>query len=207
MNMTLFKIWEYLKDHWKCIVTGILAGLVVVAIVFALPLVTISTETTETDYTTEFRQEAYAVNEPYIAREVTGKMEVIASGLYKVVPSGVVIPFYVEKPDTWLVGNFQNTIPGSFTIFSDTNRVIWETFGSVSVINLPLPTGSYQARFRENIMWAEDCYIHLAKKWTEVEQVTKYQEVIRYRQVPVKVERQKTFIKQEKISIWKHLFS
>jgi hypothetical protein len=117
------------------------------------------------------------------------------------------IPFYVENPDTRLVGYFLNTIPGSFTILSDINRVVWETFGSTSVINVPLPPGSYQAKFHEDIMWSEDCYIHLAKKWTAVEQVTKYQEVIKYRQVPVKVEKQKTVIKQEKISIWKHLFS
>ena len=207
MNMIHLKIWDFLRDHWKGMVAGVLVGFALVAIVFALPLVTMSTETTDTEYATELRQEAYAVNEPYIIEETNEGMQVIASGFYKVVPNGVVIPFYVDKPNARLVGQFENTIPGSFTVFNVSNHIIWEILNSSrGIIDLPLPQGPYQAKFQENVMWGEDCYIHLAIKWTEVNQVTKYQEVIRYRQVPVQVERYKTTVKEEKISIWGYLF-
>ncbi len=207
MNMIHLKIREYLTDNWRGIVVGVFIGFALVAIIFALPLVTISTETTDTEYATELRQEAYAVNEPYITEETNEGTQIIASGFYKVVPNGVVIPFYVDKPNTRLVGQFENTIPGSFTVFNTNNHIIWEVLNSSrGAIDLPLPQGAYQARFQENVMWGEDCYIHLAVKWTEVNQVTKYQEVVRYRQVPVQVEKYKTTVKEEKISIWGYLF-
>jgi hypothetical protein len=205
MNMLHLKIWEYLKDHWKGVIAGIIIGFALVAIIFALPLITVSTETTETEYATEFKQEAYAVNEPYITEKINERMQVISSGFYKVVPAGVVIPFYIDKPDARLVGWFDNTIQGSFTVFNVSNHIIWETLGSRGVIDLPLSPGSYKAKFQENVMWGEDCYVQLAIKWTEVEQITSYQEVIKYRQVPVQVERYKTTVKEERVSVWRYL--
>lgn len=206
MNNIHLNIREYLEGHWKCLVAGVAGTFAVVAIIFALPLVTVSTEATETEYTTEFRQETYAVNEPYVTREVSERSRVIASGFYTVVPSGVWIPFYVDKPDARLIGQFENTIAGSFIVFSDASHIVWEMRGSRGMIDLPLPSGLYQARFREDVMWGEDCYIHLALKWTEVEQVTRYRPVINYRQVPVQVEKYRTTVKEERISVWKYLF-
>jgi len=52
------KFWEDKPDNWKPLVGGIITAFVLIAIIFALPLKVISTETTETYYVTEMKQEA-----------------------------------------------------------------------------------------------------------------------------------------------------
>lgn len=198
--------WDYKENNWQPFVAGIIAGFILVAIIFALPLKTVSTETTETYYTTEIKQEPYMVIEPYVTREVYEQTKVFADGYYKVVPSGIIIPVYIDRPDAQLIGKFENPIPGSFVILTTPNRIIWETFGSRGNIDLLISPGQYLARFQENIMWGEDCYIYLAMKWTEAQEVTKYKEITKYREVPVQVEKQRTIIKQDRISIWKQIF-
>ena len=200
------KFWEDKSDNWKPLVGGIITAVVLIAIIFALPLKVVSTETTETYYVTEMKQEAYSVSEPYVTEEVYEKTEVFADGFYTVVPSGIVTPFNIDKPDAHLVGKFENSIPGSFVIMTATNRIMWETFGNRGSIDLPLAQGQYRAKFQENVMWGEDCYIYLAMKWTETQQVTKYKEITKYREVPAQVEKQRTIIKQNRISIWAQIF-
>jgi hypothetical protein len=56
-------------------------------------------------------------------------------------------------------------------------------------------------------MWGQDVSIYLALQRSEVKQVTQYREVTYYRDVPVQVEKQRTITAQEKISLWKYLFS
>ena len=200
------KFWEDTSDKWKLFVAGIIAAFVLIAIVFALPLKIISTEITETYYATETKQEAYTVSEPHLTEEVQEKIEVFADGFYKVIPSGITIPFNIDKPDAELVAKFENPISGSFIIITTPRRIIFETYGSRGDINLLIPPGQYLARFQESVMWGEDCYIYLAVKWTETQQVTKYNEITKYRDVPVQVEKQRTIVKKDGISIWEQIF-
>jgi len=200
------KFREDKSDNWQPFVGGIITAFALIAIVFALPLKVISTETIETYYVTEMKQEAYSISEPYVTEEILEKTEVFADGFYKVIPSGIIISFNIDRPDAQLVGKFENPIPGSFAIITSANRILWETLGSQSAIDLPLSQGQYLARFRENVMWGEDCYIYLAMKWTEVQEVTKYKEITKYREVPVQIEKQRTIAKQDRISIWKQIF-
>jgi hypothetical protein len=197
---------RFLEGERKLSVGIIIATLILIAIVFALPLRTITTETIETYYVTEIEQEAYSVSEPYITEEVYEKTKVFADGFYQVVPSGIIIPFNIDKPNAQLVGQFENPIPGSFAIITSANRILWETLGSRGDIDLPLSQGKYLARFRENVMWGEDCYIYLEMKWTEAQEVTKYKEITKYREVPVQVEKQGTIVKQYRVSIWEQIF-
>ena len=199
------KFLEDASDKWKPFVAGIITAFILIAIVFALPLKIISTETTEIYYVTEMKQEAYTVSEPYLTEEVYEKIEVFADGFYKVIPSGIIIPFNIDKPNAQLVGKFENPIPGSFVIITTPARIIWETFGSRGSIDLLISPGQYLARFQESVMWGEDCYIYLAVKWTETRQVTKYNEITKYREVPVQVEKQRTIVKKDRISIWKQI--
>ncbi len=199
------KFWEDALGKWKPFVAGIITAFVLLIIVFTLPLKVISTETTETYYITEMKQEAYTVSEPYVTEEAYEKNKVFADGFYKVIPSGIIIPFNIDKPNAQLVGKFENPIPGSFLIITIPNRILWETFGSRGNIDLLISPGEYLARFQENIMWGEDCYIYLAVKWTETQQVTKYNEITKYREVPVQVEKQRTIVKKDGISIWKQI--
>lgn len=197
---------ETITNNWKVFGAGIITGLALVAIIFALPLKVIHTATTETYFVTEMKQQPYTVNEPYITEEVYEKTKVFADGFYKVVPTGIVIPFYIDKPEAKLVGKFENPIPGSFTITTAANYIIWETFGNRGTFDLSLPPAQYRAKFQENIMWGQDCYIYLAVTWTETQQVTRYRESTRYLEVPTQVEKQRTIVKQERISIWKQIF-
>jgi hypothetical protein len=207
MNLILSDIIDYVKYHCKIVIAGIIVVLAVVAIVFTLPIITITNETTQIEYSIEMSQESYVENEPLITTELVEKTKVIATGLYKVVPSGVIIPFSIEKVGSTLVGQFDNSIPGTYTVLSDIKRIIWETKGAKGTVNLPLPPGNYYARFREDVMWGEECRLHLAIQWSEIEQVTRYQQVVKYREVPNQVEKQKTVTTEDKISVWKHLFS
>jgi hypothetical protein len=207
MKTILSAFLDYLKGHWKVLVAGIFVGFTLVAIIFTLPLVKINHETTHTDHSIETRQESYLANEPYYTLELVEKTKVIASGFYKVIPSGIVIPFTVDKAGSRLVGRFENDIQGSFNVLSVSNNIIWEMLGASGTIDLPLLPGDYSARFRENLMWGEDCYIHLAIVWAEAEPVIRYNQVIKYNEVPVKVERQKTIITEYRISVWKYLFT
>ena len=201
------KIWEGIKDNWQFLVAGILVGFALIAIIFALPLKTVSTETTEIYYVTEMKEEPYSVQQPYTTEEVHEKTEILIDGLYKIVPGGVVVPFYIDKPDARLVGEFENPISGMFVIIDARNHIIWEKLGSRGTIDYPISEGKYKAKFREDVMWSEDCYILLTMKWSEVEQVTKYKEVTEYREIAVQIEKQRTTIKQDRISIWKHIFN
>lgn len=197
---------EAIPNNWKVFLTGIIVGLALIAIIFALPLKVIFTETTETYLTTEITQQPYTVNEPYTTEEVYERTEVFADGFYKVVPTGIVIPFYIDRPDARLTGKFENPIPGSFSIITAANRIVWETFGNRGTFDLSLPPAQYRARFQENIMWGQDCYIYLAVKWTETQQVTKYIERTKYLEIPTQVEKQRTIVKRERISVWKQIF-
>ena len=205
VNVAL-KLLETIRNNWKIFGAGIITGLVLIAIIFTLPLKVIPAETTETYYVTEIKQEPYTVSEPNMAEEVYENTKVFADGFYKVVPKGIIIPFYIDKPDAQLVGKFENPIPGSFVIMTATNRIIWETLGSRGTVELPLSPAQYRAKFQENVMWGEDCYIYLAMTWTETQQVTKYKEATKYREVPIQVEKQRTTTKQERISIWEQVF-
>ena len=200
------KFWKDKTDNWKPFVGGIITAFIFIAIVFALPLKVISTEITETYYVTEMQQETYSVSEPYLTEEVYENTEVFADGFYTVVPSGVIIPLNINKPEANLVGRFENPFSGSFVILNTANRIIWESLGNRGNIDLPLSQGQYRARFQESAMWGEECYIYLAMKWTEIQQVTKYKEITQYREVPVQVEKQRTVVKQNRISIWEQIF-
>jgi len=200
------KLWENKTYNWRPLVAGIITALVFIAIIFALPLKVISTETIETYYVTEMQQEAYSVSEPYITEEVYEKTEVFANGFYKVTPGGIVIPFTIDRSDAKLVGNFENPFPGSFVVFNAANRIIWELLGNRGSIDLPLSRGHYRARFQESVMWGQDCYIYLAMQWTETQQVTKYKEITKYQEVPVQVEKQRMIVEQHRISLWAQIF-
>jgi hypothetical protein len=184
------------------IAIGALAGLIVQIILLNLPIVTVSTETREPYYVTETSYQPYASNEYPITEQSVQKNIVIADGYSKVVPSGVIVPFQIDRPGSRLTGTFENTIPGSFVIYNSSNRIIWEKLGNRGNLDLNLPPGSYKAKFQENLMWGEDVYIYLAIEWDEVAQGTTSQEISGYREMPVIVSKERVVLKDVKYSIW-----
>jgi hypothetical protein len=201
-----FKIVSYFKDHWRGFALGAGIGIVVLAIVFSLPLVPVVTETVKTEYVTELKHEPYTETEPYVTSGTSEKTRVIASGFYRVIPSGIEIPFVIDKSDSRLVGQFDNTIQGSFTVFDAASHIVWEALASKGTIDLPLSQGQYRARFRENLMWGEECYISLSIKWIEIEQLTSYREVMKYQQISINVPKYVKVSRVEQITVWQYLF-
>lgn len=185
---------------------GSILTIIIIAIVFALPLKTIRSEHTESYYETATMEESYTVTEPYVAEERQQHTAVLVDGYYISSPAGISVPFSVDRTDTALMVAFDNPFTGTFAIVKQPNLVIWQTRGSGGETELALAPGDYLARFRETMMWGQDCYIYVAQQWSETEQVTQYREVTRYREVPVRTEKERTVIEEEKISLWKHIF-
>ena len=191
-------------NAWK-VAAICLASIIVVSVIFAIPLKTVPYQTTETYYDTEMKRESFVVDEPHVTEELHEKSETICDGFCTVVPGGVDIHFYVDKPDVRLAAKFECPIPGGFYIYSSSGRIIYEELGAQGAFEIPLPEGRYKARFRESVMWGEQVYIRLVIKWTETEEVTVYKEVTKYREVPVQVEKQRTVTRHEKVSMWEWL--
>ena len=202
-----FGSWREYKDYWKPFVAGVVLCCALLAIIFALPVKTVTTETVESYYVTEIKREAYTVTEPYTAEEVQEQTRVIADGYYTSVPLGITFPFTIGEPDARLVGTYENPFTGTFKVTALPNKIVWEKLGSRGDIDVLLCEGEYQATFQENIMWGQDCYMYLAVQWLEMIEVTRYREITKYRDVPVQVEKQRTTTGQEKMSVWKYLFN
>jgi hypothetical protein len=194
------------NSYWRFFAGGLAVVVILVSIVFALPLKTVTEEWTETYYATEMKKEAYTVTEPFTSDQAQVKEKVLINGYYGVLPGGTSVPFYIERPSAQVQGRFENIIPGGFTITGIGNRIIWERLAGRGSFDLALPQGWYQANFREDILWGEQVYIYLVTKWTEQEKTVVYNTVTRYRDVPVQVEKRKVSQEQRKVSIWQDIF-
>lgn len=203
------KEWFIRKDifGWKLIAFGAVCLLVLISIIFAFPLKNAPYQVTEIYRTTEMKQESYTDTEPYIVRELTEKTKVLFDEYRLTVPIGIDIPFAIDKPDAQLMVSFECSVPGGFYVFTVASHIIYEQRGSSGSFELSLEEGDYKARFSENMMWGEQVHIQLAMQWTEMEEVIKYKEVTKYRDVPVEVEKQRDITEYKNISMWKWLFS
>jgi hypothetical protein len=193
------------RPHFKLIAWSAVS-LIAVCILFALPILTVAIETVAPYQVTEVNNQPYTTTEYYAQQSPVEKSIVISDGYYTVVPSGIIIPFSVDKSGARLTGTFINTIPGSFVIYNSANRIFWEDLGNAGTIDIPLQPGHYKAKFQENIMWGEDVYIQLRLVWNEVESYTASKEITKYQQVPVTVEKQGKQIREDRMSIWQLIF-
>lgn len=189
------------KKIWL-VAIGAVAGFIILIMLLTLPIITVSRETLEPYYVTGTNYQPCKLTE-YVTTETSIQKDIIISdGYYTVVPSGITIPFQIDRPDSRLTGKFENSIPGSFLIYSSTNHIIWEQLGSRGNIDLALPPGNYTAKFQENLMWGEDVYIYLAITWNEIEHGTTAQEISSYCETPVAVSEERIVLKEDKYSIW-----
>lgn len=196
-----------MEDSAKRVVTiGLSSAIVLTCIVFAIPLKTVPYQSIETYYDTEMKREPYVADERYVTEELREKSETLFDGSPYSVPSGINIPVSIDKANAQLVGSFELPAPGGFYIYSSSGRIIYEKLGKRGTFEISLPEGEYEALLRENVMWGEQVYLRLIVKWTELEEVTKYTKVTKYREVPVQVEKQRTVTKYRKASLWKLLF-
>ena len=196
-------------NTWKFTKIGIGSAVVLVSAVFAIPLKSVPYQIIETYYATETKQESYVDREPYVVEELREKSETIFDGHRYMVPSGVVIPLKIDKPDVQLVASIKNDIPVAFQIYSlPSGHIIYEKLGITDkTLTISLSEGNHKAVFRESVVWGKEIYLCLVTEWTELEEITKYKDVTKYREVPVQIEKQRTVTQYEKKSIWQLIFS
>jgi len=190
-----------LKRHesWIIVVSFVL-GLVFQFLLLNLPIITITTQTSEPYYVTEVSYQP--VNGDGGSGQTETPADVVADGYFTVVPAGVILPFRVDSDGAHLAGTFENTIPGSFVIYNSANRIVWEKLGNRGTIDIDLPSGSYRAKFQESTMWGEDVYIYLALTQPASTASTTPQETARYQAVSTLVRKENVVSRQEKVSLW-----
>jgi hypothetical protein len=195
-----------IKNNWNVYLAGVLTPLVIIVILFAIPMKTVTVENTVTYHDIETINEPYTELEPYVSYTDSSNTRVLINGFFKVVPNGVSVPFTIDKLNSRIIGHFENTIPGRFAILGIGDRVVWETTGSRDIVDLKLEPGNYKALFKEDVIWGEDCYIFLTAQWGESKSVVEYREVTKYHKVPVEVDKQQTSEKQITIPLWNYIF-
>jgi hypothetical protein len=190
----------------KYLFIGLAVAIVLACTIFIVPLKDVPYEVEYTYYDTEINKEPYTVIEPFITEQLNEKTRILFNDFRIVVPAGVNVPFTIDKPNARLTGSFENSVPGGFYIYSFVNHIVFEKLGDRGNFEISLPEGNYRALFRENLLWSEHVYIFLAMKWSEIDNVTKYREVTRYREIPVEVEKKAAVIEYDKVSMWKFIF-
>jgi len=190
----------------KLVTIGLGSAMALTCIVFAIPLKTVPYQTVETYYATEMKQESYVTDEPYVVKELCEKAETLFDGFSYSVPAGINISLSIDKPNAQLAASFELPAPGGLYIYSSSGHIIYERLGKQGAFEISLPEGEYRVLLHESLIWGEQAYMRLTVKWTELEEVTKYKEATRYREVPVQVEKQRTVTKHKKASIWELIF-
>lgn len=190
------------------IIIPVVVGVVIIAIcvVFSLPLKNVEYETVETYYETEMQREPEVVNEPYTVEQQVERSQVFLEGKHIMVPHGIGTNFEVDRDNTELYVSFSSTSPGICNVFTASSHIIYELNGSDGTFTLPLERGAYSVRFREDLMWGEEIYMHVELRWPETVEITQYREVTTYREVPVQVEKERTVWNSEKVSMWQWFF-
>ena len=190
----------------KIIITVLISAIVLICIIFAIPFNTVSYEAIETYYETGIKQESYIAKEPYTTKELVDKQETIFNDRPYSVPFGTNVPVSITKSSAELIGHFELPGRGGIRIQSPSGKIIYEQLGQQGDFQISLPQGEYTVVLRDSMVWGEPVYLNLVLKWTEAEEVTKYREVTKNREVPVKVGKQRSVTRYKKASLWEMLF-
>jgi hypothetical protein len=219
---------------WRAIAIGLgLIVAVFFIFLFAVPLVKVPVQVVENYTETEYKDEAYTESEPYttqVTTEVTeSKSETLYDGSlvelwHRVMPDrwGTEVYFSLD-----LIGKSNPVVSGSWEI-GDVFNTFYVTITDPRFINVYQYRGSQSTAQSDDfeftpklsgiyVMRFSTDYIRLIKyarltmvfKWdeitTETTERTDYNEVTKHRQVPVKVTKQRTVTKYERVSVWRFL--
>ncbi|MBM3154100.1 MAG: hypothetical protein FJ008_02065 [Chloroflexi bacterium] len=222
-------------NTWRAVALFLVLIILLVGIGFSVPLVKVPVATTETYTETEYKEEAYTVVETVPAQTTTASTTTNSITFFdgtlfemgaSVMPDrwGTEVKFKLDIPGktnprvtgSWIVENFPFAVYVS--IVSPDNMFAYQHKGAEASLQtddfefVPTVSGVYTMRFSSDYVRSSK-YIRLtlALKWDEpssgaAPQATITKEVIKYRQVPVQVQKQRTVVKHEKASVWQLLF-
>jgi hypothetical protein len=222
------------ESIWRTIAIGLGSIVAVICILlFAIPLVEVPVQVVENYTETEYKDEAYTESEPYttqVTTEVTeSKSETLYDGSlvelwHRVMPDrwGTEVYFSLD-----LTGKSNPVVSGSWEIDDVFNTFyvtitdpgfthVYKYLGSQSTAQsddfefTPKLSGIYVMRFSTDyIRLIKYARLTMVFKWdeitTETTEHTDYNQVTKHHQVPVKVTKQRTVTKYERVSVWRFL--
>ena len=184
------------KINWRAILWGLIP-IVVIAIVFAIPVKTVAVETTETYWDTEMKSEPYDATEEYTGTESYIVTEVQKEIIYNsYIYPGKEQTFEIDKPGSAVTVSVQGYPYYSYSYSSP--YVIYDD-GDPHYYLWPSQPWGGQGKIKIELSYPED----VVKERT----VTKVRNVVKYREVPVQVQKEKSVTEYKKMSIWGYLFT
>jgi len=218
-------------NTWRAVALFLVFIILLVGLGFSVPLVNVPVTTTETYTETEYKEEAYTVVETTpTAGAATNSITFFDETLFEmgasVMPDrwGTEARFKLDIAGrtnprvigSWVVENFPFAV--YVTIVNPNSIFVYQYKGpeaspqSHDFEFVPTVPGVYTIRFSSDyIRLSRYIRLTLALKWDEpssgaVSQAATTTEVTKYRQVPVQVQKQRTVVKYEKVSVWQLLF-
>ena len=201
------KIKEFVLKHLK-ILLAVLIPLAVIAIIFAIPFLTVAVPVTEKYWDTEMKTEPYTATESYTDMEAytttENRTETVVN--QAVGYGGWTQTFKVAKADSTVTIEVNNYgggyyYPRYFIIGDHENP-----YYSPSSPWAPWPSwyGGWD-NWGGGQSWAT-VRVNYPEEVTKYRPVIKTREVTKYREVPTQVLKEKTVIQNVKMSIWQSIF-
>jgi len=205
-----------------------------IVLIFSLPIINIPTSVTETYFETEYKEEPYTETETYTVGTTAGSTggnsriifdDILISLGEPIIPDrwGTEIPFDLDIEGktnpivrgNWKVENFTHTIYA--TITNPRYHIVYHYLGAAassqedSIQFSPNVSGTYVFRLSsDHVRLAKYGRLKLVMEWggasTQGTDQVQTREVTKYRQVPVKVEKERTVTEYRKGSVWDALF-
>ena len=188
------KTWSSIKNNWKPIV-WVLAPILIIVIIFALPIKTATIQETEQYWDTEMKSEPYTASESYTTTEPYTETEMRSETIYdSYVSTSWSQTFKVSKDSTVTVNYYGAPYyyqPSSIYCSTDnaSSCRIWSP-------SFPHFYGTGRATIK----------VSYPEPVTKYRTVTKYRDVTKYREVPTQVLKERTVDRQVRMSIWVYLF-
>lgn len=219
----------------RLIITLVVLAVLAIIVFFSLPVVQIPVEVTETYYDTEYQEEPYTEIETYTVPTTNGSGSdnskiIFYDYLVELVTSvitdrwGTALKFNVD-----IEGKASPLISGHWgildynhamyvTIVDPISRIVYQYRGAEASPQLddfefvPTMSGMYIIRFSSIYKrLGKYARLDMVLEWgggsTQVTEQVKTREVIKYREVPVEVEKKRTTTNYKKGSVWQAIFS
>lgn len=222
-------------NTWRAVAISLVLIILLIGIGFAVPIIKVPVATTETYTETEYKEEAYTVVETTPAQTATAGTATKSITFFdgtlfemgaRVMPDrwGTEARFKLDiagktnprVAGSWIVENFPFavyvTVVNPNNIFDYQHRGLEASPQSDDFEFVPTVPGVYTMRFSSDyVRISKYARLTLALQWDEpssgiAPQNTTTKEVTKYRQVPVQVQKQRTVVKYEKVSVWQLIF-
>lgn len=211
--MNNFTAW--LKANLK-VILAVIIPLALIAIIFALPLKETSIPVTESYWATEIRTENYTTTETYTDTEAYVTTEMRTETIYNQ-PVGYgnwTKTFQVDHPSA-TVSIEVNNYGGAY--YAPRYYIIGDNFSPYWGGGWPYysygswygpgwyPWDTYSGFCGGGQTWAT-VRVTYPEQVTKYRPVTKTRDIVKYREVPVQVRKERTVMQPVRISIWESLF-